>query len=198
MNNSLIIFLVGPSGVGKTTVRKFITKKYGNINFLPSFTTRQPRDNEINGIDYFFISRPEFENYIQQNLLVEWEEHFDEFYGITQKLFTETIEGKSVYIKEIAIDGYKQLLEYTKQLDFSSRCIKTIFLMPDSIPNLITRIKSRNANNIENRIKNINAELETHKNCDVTVYSFENNIEKLCNDVEEKILKFINNDNSIL
>ena len=192
MTKSLIIFLVGPSGVGKTTARKFITQKYSNICYLPSFTTRLPRDCEINGVDYFFIPRIEFENYIEQDIFVEWEEHFGELYGITHQLLEKTLLSGGIFIKEIAIYGFKQFLQYTHKAKLNSNCIRTIFLMPSNIQNLIARIKNRAANNIEYRISNIHAELETSQKCDMIVHSIEDNIDALCKSVENNIFMFIN------
>ena len=66
-DGSIMVILSSPSGAGKTTITKKIQQKYQNFKISVSHTTRKPRTNEIDGVDYFFVSKDEFENLIKKN-----------------------------------------------------------------------------------------------------------------------------------
>ncbi|MBS0647229.1 MAG: guanylate kinase [Verrucomicrobia bacterium] len=176
-----IYFLVGPSGVGKTTVRKHITEKYSNIKFIPSFTTRPPRDNEVDKVDYFFIPKDEFQNLINTNGLIEWEEHFGNYYGISSGFCEEQLQKGYSLIKEIAVGGYKQILNST---NIERSIIKSIFISPDDINELAKRIENRGEANIVDRISSIENELLSASECHHIVKSKTNNLVALFQDIE--------------
>jgi len=183
-----IYFLVGPSGVGKTIVRNYITSKFDNIKFIPSYTTRAPRINEINEVDYFFISKKEFQNLIQINALIEWEEHFGNLYGITKGYCENQLKNGYSLIKEIAVDGYKQILKNTT---IEKGIIKSIFIYPDNINQLLKRLELRGESNIEKRIISIENELESSKECDHIIRSKNNQLPELFNEVENIINSYL-------
>ncbi len=80
--HSTIFLLNGPSGSGKTTLIKSIQKKFRNFYVPVTCTTRKMRNNEKNGVDYFFLSKEKFESYIENNDLIEYVKNFGEYYGI--------------------------------------------------------------------------------------------------------------------
>ena len=135
----LLIILIGPSGVGKGTVRKIVMRdKKLNLAYSISMTTRKPREREQNGVDYFFVSEEEFKHNIAENNLLEYAEFVGNFYG-TPRSYVEKLrnEGKNV-ILEIEINGAQQVLAKT---DAENRV--SIFLMPPSIEELENRIRHR-------------------------------------------------------
>jgi len=79
-----------PSGTGKTTIRREIEKSFHDIKYSISCTTRKPRSDEKEGIDYFFIDRKEFESRIEQGRFLEWAKVFGNYYG-TDKLYVEKL-----------------------------------------------------------------------------------------------------------
>lgn len=176
-----IYFLVGPSGVGKTTVRKHITDKYSHIKFIPSFTTRLPRNNEINEVDYFFISKDEFQKLIDTNELIEWEEHFGNYYGISRGYCEGQLQKGYSLVKEIAVGGYKQILN-SNNIDRNR--IKSIFISPDDINELAKRIENRGEANIVDRISSIESELLSSNECHHIIKSKTNNLIALFRDIE--------------
>ena len=186
MNNK-IFFLIGPSGVGKSTVRKYIESKYPNIKYIPSFTTRQPRPGEIHGKDYLFISASEFLYYRDNNLLIEWENHFENYYGISYDYCESNLATNSL-IKEIAIDGYMQILVNSK---LSKEHFNSIFIYPDDLRNLTNRLKDRGDKDITTRIRSIKDELKTSEQCDFVITSIEGELDKLLVGVESIILKLL-------
>ena len=82
---SFNIVLSSPSGAGKTTITKKISQKYPSIKISISHTTRKPRSNEIDGVDYHFVSRNEFEKLIEENSFYEHAKIFDNYYGASKQ-----------------------------------------------------------------------------------------------------------------
>lgn len=140
MKKGLLIILSGPSGVGKGTVRKILMQEYDlNLVYSISMTTRKPRNGEINGQDYFFVSKEQFDNAIKNNELLEYAQFVENYYG-TPKVYVEKLrnEGKNVLL-EIETQGAKQIM---KQLHGSDEF--SIFLVPPSLEELEKRIRGRN------------------------------------------------------
>jgi guanylate kinase len=77
-----LIIITAPSGAGKTSVTKYLLEKIPQLGFSVSATTRKPRNNEINGVDYYFISEETFHTKIQENDFIEWEMVYEgKYYG---------------------------------------------------------------------------------------------------------------------
>ncbi|MBN6887102.1 guanylate kinase [Cytobacillus horneckiae] len=133
----LLIVLSGPSGVGKGTVRKEIFSQPDTaFEYSISMTTRQPREGEVDGVDYFFKSRKEFESLIQQDKLLEYAEFVGNYYGTPVDYVKETLEsGKDVFL-EIEVQGARQVREKFPDGLF-------IFLVPPSLSELKNRIVTR-------------------------------------------------------
>lgn len=106
----LLIVLSGPSGVGKGTVRKeLFSQEDTAFEYSISMTTRKPREGEVDGVDYFFKSREEFEDLITQNKLLEWAEYVGNYYGTPVDYVEKTLsEGKDVFL-EIEVQGALQV-----------------------------------------------------------------------------------------
>ena len=95
MNNrdgSIMVILSSPSGAGKTTISKKIQQKYQNFKISVSHTTRKPRPNEIDGVDYFFIDKSEFEKKITNNEFYEYAKIFDNYYGTSKISVTSLVD----------------------------------------------------------------------------------------------------------
>lgn len=145
----LLIVLSGPSGVGKGTVRKEIfSQDDTKFHYSISVTTRKPRTGEVDGIDYFFKSREEFEEMIKNDKLLEWAEFVGNYYGTPVDYVEKTLsEGKDVFL-EIEVQGALQVRKAFPEGLF-------IFLMPPSLDELKNRIVTRgteSADIIENRL----------------------------------------------
>lgn len=133
----LLIVLSGPSGVGKGTVRKEIFSQPNTaFEYSISMTTRLPREGEVDGIDYFFKSREEFEILIEQGRLLEYAEFVGNYYGTPVDYVRETLDsGKDVFL-EIEVQGARQVREKFPEGLF-------IFLAPPSLSELENRIVNR-------------------------------------------------------
>ena len=120
MSKGLLIILSGPSGVGKGTVRTELFKDESlNLCYSISMTTRSPRPLEQDGVDYFFVTKEEFENKIKEGELLEYAQFVGNYYG-TPLDYVEKLrdEGKNVFL-EIEIEGAKKVLSKCKGDDVS-------------------------------------------------------------------------------
>ncbi|AIM17650.1 MULTISPECIES: guanylate kinase [Neobacillus] len=153
----LLIVLSGPSGVGKGTVRKAIfSQPDTSFEYSISVTTRKPREGEVDGVDYFFKTREEFEEMIEQGKLLEYAEFVGNYYGTPVDYVQETLnKGKDVFL-EIEVKGARQVREKFPEGLF-------IFLMPPSLSELKNRIVTRGTETediIHNRLQTAREEIE--------------------------------------
>ncbi len=153
----LLIVLSGPSGVGKGTVRKeLFSQENTAYEYSVSMTTRLPREGEVDGKDYFFKSREEFESLIEQDKLLEYAEYVGNYYGTPVDYVRETINnGKDVFL-EIEVEGAKQIRDKFPEGLF-------IFLAPPSLSELQNRLVTRGTETddvIQNRVAAAKRELE--------------------------------------
>ena len=139
MKKGLLIILSGPSGVGKNCVRQEIMKSNKlDLTYSISMTTREKREKEVDGVDYYFVSEEEFQRNIDAGNFLEWASFVGHRYG-TPKDKVESLRnaGKNVFL-EIEINGAKQVMEAVKD----DRVI-SFFLMPPSFSTLEKRIRKR-------------------------------------------------------
>lgn len=133
----LLIILSGPSGVGKGTVRAAIFKdnKF-NYVYSVSATTRQSRPGEVDGVDYYFVSKEQFKQYIEEDALLEYAEYVGNYYGTPiQKIEENLAAGNDVFL-EIEVQGALKVRERMPEGIF-------IFLAPPSLDELKSRITGR-------------------------------------------------------
>lgn len=133
----LLIILSGPSGVGKGTVRAAIFKdnKF-NYVYSVSATTRQSRPGEVDGVDYYFVSKEQFKQYIEEDALLEYAEYVGNYYGTPiQKIEENLAAGNDVFL-EIEVKGALKVRERMPEGIF-------IFLAPPSLDELKSRITGR-------------------------------------------------------
>jgi len=135
--NNLLIIISSPSGAGKTTVCKKIINLDKNIKLSVSHTTRAPRDNEINGLDYFFISSDEFNSKILDKSFLEHANVFGNYYGTSKKKVEEILSKGFDVLFDIDWQGATQILNSK----FSK--IITIFLVPPSKEVILNRLEKR-------------------------------------------------------
>ncbi len=142
---NILVILSSPSGVGKTTLTKKIQQKYQSFKISVSHTTRLPRSNEVDGVDYHFISKEKFEKLIQEKKFYEYAKIFENYYGTLKDSVDKTIKKNDILF-DIDWQGTKQLSKF-KNLNL----IK-IFLIPESKEELKNRLIKRNQNT-ESEIK---------------------------------------------
>ena len=148
MNNFIIIS--APSGSGKTTICKYLQKLDSSINFSISCTTRQKRENEVEGKDYFFISNEEFEKKINDNKFIEWEQiHGNFYYGTLKSTLEKAINEDKRILLELDVKGAMSVKKLYPNKSLS------IFIEPPSIEILKHRLKKRGTDDDESIIKRL-------------------------------------------
>ena len=135
-NLKKLIILTGPSGVGKGTVVKEILDKDKNIWLSISATTREPREGEREGENYYFLKEEKFKQMIEQNLFLEWAKFAGNYYGTPLSSVNERIKKGFVVLLEIEVEGAKQIKE-----KFPNAL--SIFLLPPDKAELERRIRNR-------------------------------------------------------
>lgn len=177
-HRGLLIVLSGPSGVGKGTVRKeLFSNPDTNYEYSISMTTRNPREGETDGVDYFFRSKEEFEEMIEQGKLLEYAEYVGNYYGTPLDYVNATLDaGRDVFL-EIEVVGAAQVREKVPNGLF-------IFLAPPSLSDLETRLIGRGteaSDIIADRVLKAREELEMMHLYDYVVENDE--VSKACDRV---------------
>tara|TARA_Y100001958_G_C21245317_1_gene574913 strand:+ start:53 stop:667 length:615 start_codon:yes stop_codon:yes gene_type:complete len=151
-----MIILSSPSGAGKTTLVKKISKEK-KYKISVSHTTRQPRDNEVNGVDYFFVKQSEFQTLIKKNAFLEYANVFENMYGSTKDQVFNNLEKGHNVLFDIDWQGAQQIKKQT--LDFK---LVTFFILPPSREILLQRLVARGESKneiIEMRMKQFDTDV---------------------------------------
>ena len=176
---NIMVILSSPSGVGKTTLTKKIQQKYNTFKISVSHTTRSPRSNEVEGVDYFFVSKEKFKELIKKNQFYEHAQIYENYYGTLKKNVDEIILNNDI-IFDIDWQGTKQLSKF-KNLNL----IK-IYLITNNKKELKSRLIKRNQNTadeIEKRFNSFDEDIKhwndydyiiINKNLDVCFKQIEN------------------------
>lgn len=120
----MLVLLSGVSGAGKDTIKKELIKRMENVESLPSYTDRLPREGDIPGETYNFVTTQEFEKLIDNGELYEYSVHHEHYYGTSKKLLNEKINNGKIIVKDIEVNGVENLLKLLK----NDVKIVTIFL----------------------------------------------------------------------
>lgn len=180
-SQGFLIVLSGPSGVGKGSVLNKVIGRRKNLKLSVSYTTRLPRDGEVNGVHYNFVSKDEFLSLVENGEMLEYAEYCGNYYGTPKKSVEIEIKNGNNVILEIEVQGGKQVLE---------KCPKAIgiFVVPPSIKALYSRLNLRALDSEEvilNRMEECRREIEFAKNYDYIV------VNECIEDCASNILKII-------
>ena len=184
---NIVVILSSPSGVGKTTLTKKIQQKYPSFKICVSYTTRSPRSNEVEGIDYHFVSKEKFKQLISENKFYEYAKIFNNYYGTLKDTVDKTILSNDI-IFDIDWQGTKQLSKI-KNLNL----IK-IYLITDSKAELKNRLIKRNQNSSEEialRFKSFDNDIKHWSDYDFIIIN--KNLENCFKQIESIILENKNN-----
>lgn len=144
-----LIVLSGPSGVGKSTVIRELLSERSDIYFSVSFTTRQPRMGEADGVNYNFVSKEEFEAMIGRDEFLEYAQYVDNYYGTSLKLIEEKLTAGTDVLLDIEVQGAAKVREKCPDALF-------IFIIPPSFEELSRRLHGRHTDSeevIEGRLR---------------------------------------------
>ena len=182
-SNNIMVILSSPSGAGKTTISKKIQQKYQNFKISVSHTTRKPRPNEVEGIDYYFINENDFENKIKNNEFYEYAKIFGNYYGTSKDSVINLLNNKNDVLFDIDWQGTQQLSKF-KELN-----LLKIFILPPSKEELKKRLIQRNQDKpkvVEERLKAYDADSAHKEDYDSVVIN--DNLENCFKEVEKIIL----------
>ncbi|GAA6113167.1 MAG: guanylate kinase [Apilactobacillus sp.] len=184
----MLIVLSGPSGVGKGTVRKALFNEEDvDFKYSISMTTRKPREGEVNGKDYFFVTKEEFEDHIKNGEMLEYAKYVDNYYGTPLNYVNQTLdEGHDVFL-EIEVNGAMQVRANCPEAVF-------VFLTPPDLVVLKNRLIGRGTDDmdvIDKRIQTAVSEIKMMRNYDYAVLNdkVENAVDRIKTIVNSERLK---------
>ena len=179
-----LFIISGPSGAGKGTLVKELLSRVPDVWFSVSATTREMRPGEVDGKNYFFLSRDQFQDLIDNDGLLEYSQHFSNYYGTPLAPVLEHIkEGKQVVL-EIDVKGALQVKE-------KAPYAKLIFIEPPSLEELKRRLIGRGTETpeqIEERISRVNEELSLRTRYNHCIVN--DDLDIACNELTEFIDKY--------
>ncbi|MBD2147792.1 guanylate kinase [Sphaerospermopsis sp. FACHB-1194] len=173
-----LIVLTGPSGVGKGTLMQKLLQLHPELYYSVSATTRSPRPGEINGQNYYFITRSQFEKLVAQGEFLEWAEFAGNYYGTPRAAVLEQIQSGKLVILEIELEGARQIRDsYPNAL--------SIFILPPSFSELEKRIRGRGQDSqeaIARRLNRAQEEIEAAAEFDIQIVN--DDLETALNQIE--------------
>jgi len=173
-----LIVLIGPSGSGKGTILKELLKQTDNMFLSVSATTRKPREGEVDGVHYMFLSKDEFKALIDTESMLEYAVYCENYYGTPKATVLNRLENGQNVILEIEMQGAKQIKEMYPEAVL-------IFITPPSLEVLKSRLTGRGTEDGATITKRLNAaleEIEYAQECDYIVVN--DTIEKAVLDVK--------------
>ena len=180
---SKVFIFSAPSGAGKTTIVRSALKKFPQLVFSISATTREKRGVEKDGVDYFFISEEEFKKKIEQNEFVEWETFYGYYYGTLKSFINSRIENGKPVVLEVDVKGALKIKkEYPDAV--------AIFIKPPSIEELKRRLRDRKTESdkdLQKRIERAEMEMGYQKYFDYVIVN--DDLERAKKEVYEIINK---------
>jgi guanylate kinase len=164
--SSAILVLSGPSGAGKSTIIDAASSEIGDYYFSVSTTTREPREGEIEGVDYYFVTKDEFEEGIKRGDFLEYAKVHDNYYGTSLKPVKEALNEGKLVIFDIDVQGHRLVREALGDMVVSA------FITPPSLKELENRLKSRSTDNIDiinRRLENAKEEIKAINEYDFVI-----------------------------
>ena len=184
-NKGVMVILSSPSGAGKTTLVKLLSEE-DKYKISISHTTRKPRLNEKNGIDYFFVEKKKFKEMINNNEFLEYAEVFNNYYGTTNKNVFLNLDKGINMVFDIDWQGTEKIV--SKQLNYN---LISFFILPPSRNELLKRLSNRDMKDkliVEERMKQFDKDILHWKDYDYVVV---NDNLKNC---YKKIISFIDSE----
>ena len=154
-----LFIISAPSGAGKTTLVKAVLKRFTDMLYSISYTTRPPRDGERDGVDYHFVSKQDFKEGIIQSRWAEWAEVYGNYYGTSAEFIEKSLSSGCDILLDIDVQGTLQILKHYPDS-------VTIFILPPSMNALRKRLEMRGSDSqavIEKRLLNARKEMTQKK-----------------------------------
>lgn len=181
------LFLIsGPSGSGKGSLIQVLKNRHPEFIFPLSLTSREMREGETDGEVYHFVSKKDFEKKIKNKEFLEWAiVHQKNYYGTLQKPILEAIAKGQIVIREVDIQGVQAIRSIIPEDE-----LVTVFILPDSLENLIERIQKRSkisSEEVERRIESARKEIAGKDEFDYVIYNHDGKLDEAVEEVEKII-----------
>ena len=186
-NDGIMVILSSPSGAGKTTLVKLLSKSRDFYTSI-SHTTRKPRNNEEEGKDYYFVNNDQFQNLIKKNEFLEYANVFSHLYGTTKTPVIKNLENSKNVVFDIDWQGTEQIKK--KNLEYK---LLTLFVLPPSKKALFNRLSNRDMKDkliVDERMKEFNKDVLHWKSYDYVVIN--DDLQRCFKEICELIDSFIN------
>lgn len=182
-----VIIITAPSGAGKTSITRYLLDTLPTLAFSVSATTRRPRETEVDGKDYYFLSEQDFNDRIQNNEFVEWEMVYEgKYYGTLKEEFTRIWNSGRVPVLDIDVKGAIHIKQ-----QFPNDTL-TLFIEPPSIDELKRRLESRGTESLETLAARVNkASYEISFKHHFHLIIINSDLEKACAEALEAIQMFL-------
>ncbi|HEY6976782.1 MAG TPA: guanylate kinase [Chitinophagaceae bacterium] len=188
-----IVILTAPSGAGKTSITRYLLNRYPTLSFSVSASTREPRDNEKSGKDYYFMSVAEFQRKIKEDAFVEWEMVYEgKYYGTLKSELQRIWKLKKIPILDIDIHGAIHV-----QWQYPENSL-SLFIEPPSVEELKKRLESRNTEtneSLQTRLNKAAYEISFRHHFDSIIVN--DDLIKACMEAEKIVGEFIGSVNNI-
>ena len=189
IKENFLILIVGPTASGKSSIYKKLLKIISNVNFSISYTTRKKRENEQDGVDYYFISQEEFENKIENKEFIEFAKVHDNYYGTSKKTITDSLNKNQHLLLDVDVQGANNIIK-------SNFPYVSIFVLPPSLEDLKNRLINRGSEtkvSMEIRLTDVNKELKEINKYDYLLINnnLEEAVEKVIDIIKVEELKII-------
>lgn len=182
-----LIIITAPSGAGKTSITKYLLNRFSNIAFSVSATTRNKRENEENGVDYYFISLADFQQKINEDAFVEWEMVYEgKYYGTLKAELERIWSEEKIPVLDIDVKGAIHVQQQFQQNTLS------IFIEPPTIDELKKRLESRGTETPESlatRLSKAAYEISFKSHFNKIIVN--DDLEKACAEAEETVKEFM-------
>ena len=170
----LLVVISGPSGVGKDAVIRSLQQRNKALRFVVTMTSRQPRSGEVEGVDYFFVSRERFEELIEQGEFLEYANVYEDYKGIPKPQIRQAMESQQDVILRVDVQGAQTLRRLCPEAVL-------IFLIPSSQKEWFDRLRNRKSETPESlavRLKTAARELEYLPEFDYVVVNTQDRLEE--------------------
>jgi len=179
----LLFIISGPSGVGKDSVLRALKKRDLPIHHVVTANTRKPRPDEVEGVDYYFVSKSEFERMIENNELIEYAEVYEDYKGVPKSEVTNAIQTDKDVVFRLDVQGAAKIKSLYPQAI-------SIFLVPVDQDEWLKRLGGRRLSDekdLDTRIETVQKELQTINDFNYVVVNAQNQLSRTVDIIESII-----------